>query len=354
MKLEQSFEVQAPLEQVWQALIDVERVAPCLPGAEVTGRNDDGTYNGSFKVKIGPTAAAYSGKLAMQEVDESAHRATMDANGTDRRGQGGAKATIVSSVEPAGPNATRVSVDTDYHITGRLARFGRGGMIEEISNRLLGEFARNLQDMLAHEQSSGGGPTPAAAAPTGADAQVPATQVAGQAAVDDTLEAPAREQGEATAQTLTEAAKRVAEAGDPSATQAPDARAVTAPAADQPAPLGADEAAAEMAGAAVPPAGGAAVPEAAPAAAQAAVQAVEPPAVEPPAVEPPAVEPPAVEPPTPAQNAWTPPASQSEGVDGLSLVGSVLADRIKRNPIPVVALVLGFLLALRVLRRGER
>ena len=148
MKLEQSFEVAAPLQRVWEALIDVERVAPCLPGATVTGRNDDGSYNGEFKVKIGPTSAAYSGKLNMESVDEDSHHATMQAAGTDKRGQGGAKATIESSVEEIDAGTTKVNVSTDYHITGRLARFGRGGMIEEISNRLLREFATNLQTML--------------------------------------------------------------------------------------------------------------------------------------------------------------------------------------------------------------
>src|SRR2546423_11940372 len=135
MKLEQSFEVSAPLERVWQALIDVEQVAPCLPGAAVTGRNDDGTYNGTFTVKIGPTTAAYKGKLEMRDMDEQARTATLHAKGTDKRGQGGANATIVSKVTEAGEGATRVEVDTDYHLTGRLARFGRGGMIEDISQR---------------------------------------------------------------------------------------------------------------------------------------------------------------------------------------------------------------------------
>src|ERR1700761_4343338 len=129
MKLAQSFEVKAPLERVWEALVDVERVAPCLPGAEVTGRNDDGSYDGSFKVKIGPTSAAYTGKLMMENIDESAHTATMQAQGTDKRGQGGAKATIISTLAPAGDDATQVNVVTDYHITGRLARFGRGGVV---------------------------------------------------------------------------------------------------------------------------------------------------------------------------------------------------------------------------------
>src|SRR5437763_14433994 len=141
MKLEQSFEVAAPIERVWRALIDVERVAPCLPGAAVVGRNDDGSYNGTFTIKIGPTTASYSGKLQMEQVDETAHRATMRANGTDKRGQGGAKATIVSSLSSGEGGRTRVEVATDYQITGRLARFGRGGTNEDISERRLRAFA---------------------------------------------------------------------------------------------------------------------------------------------------------------------------------------------------------------------
>jgi carbon monoxide dehydrogenase subunit G len=148
VKLDQAFDVAAPLDEVWQALIDVERVAPCLPGAAVTGRNDDGSYAGSFSVKIGPTTASYTGKLVMETVDDQAHTATMLANGTDKRGQGGAKATIVSTASSAGDGGTHVEVSTDYHITGRLARFGRGGMIEDISERLLREFAERLQASL--------------------------------------------------------------------------------------------------------------------------------------------------------------------------------------------------------------
>ena len=151
MRLEQSFEVAAPVGRVWKPLIDVEHVAPCLPGAAVTGRNDDGSYSGSFTVKIGPTTASYSGKLQMlQEVDESAHSATMHAQGSDKRGQGGATATIFSTLSPADGDGTRVEVITDYHITGRLARFGRGGMIEDISQKLLRQFAARLQDSLVH------------------------------------------------------------------------------------------------------------------------------------------------------------------------------------------------------------
>jgi carbon monoxide dehydrogenase subunit G len=174
MKLEQEFEVAAPLEQVWQALIDVERVAPNLPGAAVTGRNDDGSYNGTFAVKIGPTSASYEGKLEMVALDEATHTASMRADGTDKRGQGGAKATITSTVTEADDGATRVSVLTDYRITGRLARFGRGGMIEDISEKLLRQFATSLQASLATDgdaaQSDPPPPTVAAEAPPPADA----------------------------------------------------------------------------------------------------------------------------------------------------------------------------------------
>lgn len=170
MKLEQSFEVSAPVDRVWAALIDVERVAPCLPGAAVTGLGDDGSYNGTFSVKIGPTSASYTGKLSMVSVDENAHVATMEAHGTDKRGQGGADATIVSTLQPLHSGGTRVEVSTDYRITGRLARFGRGGMIEDISEKLLRQFAACLQATLTAEPPKGANGTTSAAA----DAEPPA------------------------------------------------------------------------------------------------------------------------------------------------------------------------------------
>ncbi len=290
MKLEQSFEVAAPLERVWEALIDVERVAPCLPGASVTGKNDDGSYNGEFKVKIGPTSAAYNGKLNMETVDAASHSATMQASGTDRRGQGGAKATIVSSVAPAGEGQTRVDVSTDYHITGRLARFGRGGMIEEISNRLLGDFAKNLQAMLAGgEQEPAAADTPPAEAPpteaTVADAVAPA-------------EDPDAAIGGATP---------VAPAEGPAAEE---------PAAEEP--------------------------------------PVAPPPVEEPVAPPPPPPGPTPPPPPPGPTPPPPPptpAPETEPISAVSLVGSVALKRAKENPAPLAALVIGFLAALRLLRR---
>src|SRR5581483_8037700 len=180
MKLEQSFEVDAPLARVWQALIDVEQVAPCLPGAAVTGRNDDGTYNGTFTIKIGPTTASYTGKLEMQDVDDQARTATLRAQGTDKRGQGGANATIVSKVAEA-DGKTRVEVLTDYHITGRLARFGRGGMIEDISEKLLKQFAGSLQQSLAGSPTDAAEPADSPATADPADSPATAEPAAGAA-----------------------------------------------------------------------------------------------------------------------------------------------------------------------------
>jgi uncharacterized protein len=160
MKLEQTFEVQAPIDQVWSALIDLERVAPCLPGASITGHDEDGTYHGTFSVKLGPMTAAYNGTVKIEETDEAAHRATLKAKGTDKRGQGGANATIVNTLSER-EGVTVVEAVTDFNITGRLAQFGRGGIMEDVSNRLMRDFATCLSSRL--------GEPPEPAAPTGAE-----------------------------------------------------------------------------------------------------------------------------------------------------------------------------------------
>src|SRR3954462_2694753 len=151
MKLEHSFEVAAPVETVWKTLIDLEQVAPCLPGAAITGHDDDGTYHGTFQVKLGPTTASYRGTIRIQDLDEAAHTATLAAKGTDKRDRGGATATIVNTLSPTDAGGTRVNADTDFTITGRLASFGRGGMIKDISNRLLAQFSDCLQQRLSGE-----------------------------------------------------------------------------------------------------------------------------------------------------------------------------------------------------------
>jgi uncharacterized protein len=179
MKLEQSFTVAAPIEVVWDALIDVERVAPCLPGAEITGHGPDGSYEGNFTVKLGPTTASYRGSLKMDSLDEASRTATMHARGTDKRGQGGAQATIVSTLREEG-GETVVDVITDFTITGRLARFGRGGMIEDISRRMMRDFSQCLQATLTSEPE----PEPEAAAepaPEAAAEPAPAVEAPGEA-----------------------------------------------------------------------------------------------------------------------------------------------------------------------------
>jgi carbon monoxide dehydrogenase subunit G len=178
MKLEQSFTVAAPVEQVWDMLVDVERVAPCLPGAEITGQTPEGAYEGTFTVKLGPATASYRGSLKMDSLDEASRTATMHANGTDKRGQGGAHAVIVSTMRQEGEE-TVVDVATDFNITGRLARFGRGGMIEDISKRMMRDFSQCLQATLAAEQAPA-----AAAAPVspGEEADAAAASAAGAAA----------------------------------------------------------------------------------------------------------------------------------------------------------------------------
>jgi carbon monoxide dehydrogenase subunit G len=183
VKLEHSFQVNAPLDTVWSRLIDVEQVAPCLPGAEITEAGDDGSYRGTFSVRLGPTTAAYRGELAMDEVDEAAHRVVMKASGQDKRGQGSAKASIVSRMSES-EGVTTVDVETDFTITGRLARFGRGGMIQDVSNRLLRDFSDCLQKSIeARPAAAEAGATdtaPAAGGPpptegTGASPVAPAS-----------------------------------------------------------------------------------------------------------------------------------------------------------------------------------
>ena len=318
MKLEQSFEVAAPIDRVWRTLIDVEHVAPCLPGAAVTGRNEDGSYNGTFTVKIGPTTASYSGKLEMEQVDEVSHTATMQAQGTDKRGQGGAKATISSRLAPVDGQGTRVEVVTDYHITGRLARFGRGGMIEDISERLLREFAKRLQSSLAAQPAAE--PEAAAAAEPAAD---PEAAAAPERAADTVV---------------SRVPEWVADEAPTQVVPPPEPPTHVAEPATSPEPP------AEVAEPAVS------------ASAEPAGLAPEPPPVAPPppAAAPPP--PPAAAPPPPPAAAETPPLSHppmpSEPMQGLSLMGSVAWGRIKRNPAPVAAA--GVAVVLLMARRRRR
>ena len=190
MKLEQSFEVAAPIDRVWAALIDLEQVAPCLPGAAITGRDDDGTYRGEFTVKLGPTTANYRGTIRIEAADEATRTATLAAKGSDKRGQGGATATIVNTLAETEAGGTRVDAVTDFSITGRLASFGRGGMIQDISNRLLRDFATCLQARLEAAPAAGSPVAPAGPAPGGMTADEAAASAGAAEQVEAAAEPP--------------------------------------------------------------------------------------------------------------------------------------------------------------------
>ncbi len=148
MELTNEFTVALPIGQAWALLTDIERIAPCMPGATLEGV-EDGTYTGNVKVKVGPVTTQYKGKVHFLERDETAHRAVLRAEGREARGQGSANATITAVLGAAG-DTTAVTVTTDLTITGRVAQFGRG-VLEEVSARLLGQFVDALEASLAGE-----------------------------------------------------------------------------------------------------------------------------------------------------------------------------------------------------------
>jgi len=154
MKLNNEFTVDVPVEDVWNVLLDLERITPCLPGASLTEETGDREYDGAMKVKLGPVTQQYKGTVKIQEADESAHRAVLRADGKDARGQGTASATIVSTLHDEGSGSTRVNVETDMQITGRAAQFGQG-IQQQVSEKLLGRFA----DCLEAEIVNGGAAT---------------------------------------------------------------------------------------------------------------------------------------------------------------------------------------------------
>ena len=149
MKLNNEFTVDVPVDDVWNVLLDLERITPCLPGASLTEETGEREYDGAMKVKLGPVTQQYKGTVKIQEADESAHRAVLRADGKDARGQGTASATIVSTLHDEGDGSTRVSVETDMQITGRAAQFGQG-IQQQVSEKLLGRFADCLEEEIVN------------------------------------------------------------------------------------------------------------------------------------------------------------------------------------------------------------
>ncbi|MEW2548492.1 SRPBCC domain-containing protein [Streptomyces sp. NPDC047002] len=200
MKIENAFAVSVPVDRAWEALTDLEGLAPCMPGAQLTGVEGD-VYKGKVKVKVGPVISQFAGTAHFVEKDEAAHHAVVSAKGKDSRGAGNASATIDLQLTPEG-DSTAVAVLTDLNITGKLAQFG-SGMIKEISEKLLGQFVRNLEERLhapaAEAPGSGASDTPASGDGGGAAAAGAAASPAGggsgaPAPAAQTSAAPAREQ----------------------------------------------------------------------------------------------------------------------------------------------------------------
>jgi carbon monoxide dehydrogenase subunit G len=142
MQIDDTFRVDVPVDDAWRILLDIERIAPCLPGAQLQEIEGD-EYRGVVKVKVGPITAQYKGTAKLESVDDATHTAIIVGSGRDTRGQGNASATIQLTLVPDGAG-TRVNVDTDLSITGKVAQFGRGVMAD-VSTKLLAQFVDNLE-----------------------------------------------------------------------------------------------------------------------------------------------------------------------------------------------------------------
>lgn len=145
MELTNRFEVAAPLDDAFALLTDVARVAPCLPGATLTG-SEDGVYTGTVRVKVGPIVVTYAGKASFADIDASGHTAVLTARGRETKGQGNATATVTASLAPEG-DRTVVSLVTDLTVTGRVAQFGRG-VLADVSAKLVEQFVECLSSSL--------------------------------------------------------------------------------------------------------------------------------------------------------------------------------------------------------------
>ena len=152
MKITNEFTVHTPIDKAWKVLTDLEGIAPCLPGAQLTGVDGD-VYSGKVKVKVGPVISEFVGTARFAEKDDAAYRGVIDAKGRDKRSAGNAAALITAHLRPDG-DSTVVSVDTDLKISGRLAQFG-SGMIKEVSEKLLGQFVTSLEAKIAADSPAG-------------------------------------------------------------------------------------------------------------------------------------------------------------------------------------------------------
>jgi uncharacterized protein len=147
MDLNHEFAVNVPIDQAWQILTDLERIAPCLPGAQLTEIEGD-TYRGQVKIKVGPILAQFKGQASFVSRDDNAHKATLKGEGRDTTGKGNASAMITAELTSITPTSTKCTVHTDLSISGKVAQFGRGALAD-VSDKLLAQFSENAVEATA-------------------------------------------------------------------------------------------------------------------------------------------------------------------------------------------------------------
>jgi uncharacterized protein len=154
IELDNSFTVPVPPEKAWDVLLDVERIAPCMPGASVLSISDDGNeIEGQVKVKLGPLSLSYKGTAKFTEKDQANRTIAIDATGKETRGAGTASATVQATLKPADAGSTLVSIHTSLNVTGRPAQFGRS-LLPEVSGKLIAQFATNLEALIASDNAA--------------------------------------------------------------------------------------------------------------------------------------------------------------------------------------------------------
>ena len=170
MEFDNSFEVPLPADDAWKVLMDIRRIVPCMPGAELTEVVDDRTYKGRIGVRLGPVALTFAGTVKFEEIDDANHRARVAAQGSDAKGRGSANATATFHIEPAN-GGSKVLVHTNLTLSGAVAQYGRGvGIIQMTAAQIIGQFANNLKAQL--------GPASITSAPAAAPVAAPAATTA--------------------------------------------------------------------------------------------------------------------------------------------------------------------------------
>ncbi len=155
MEFENSFKVEVPVDEAWAILTDVERIAPCMPGAELTEVIDENNFKGKVAVRLGPVALTFAGTAGFEDRDDAGYSARVKAQGRDARGRGGANANVDFRLLPADDGTTTVEIRTDLQLSGSVAQYGRGvGMIKDVAAQLIDRFAEALHQQIAAERDA--------------------------------------------------------------------------------------------------------------------------------------------------------------------------------------------------------